>query len=428
MNLNRKNTPALSELSVPDILPYDRRVLSNGIELISIHDPLQEIFKMDVIFEAGAYYQQRPLVASTAIQMLNEGTLQHSQQEIAETFDYYGAYIDFNCGLNKAEISLLSLAKYASETIAMLAEMIEESCFPEKEMEILLRNRRQQFLIEKEKTAWLAKKEFGRLLFGREHPYANHITEEDYKQVRIEEIYAFFRERINASKCSVILSGNIDGTVLQEVEKRFSAFQKPTASSPVVFHQFKPAPAGRYHISKEGSVQSSLRIGKTGVRLTDEDYTLFVLLNTVLGGYFGSRLMSNIREEKGYTYGINSFNVSMPVSSYWCIAADINNAYTEAAIDEVKKEIRKLQNEPIPADELRLVKNYLHGELLRELDGVFAQADTLKHKLNYGLDNQAYTSMIQEIKNCTDLELLELANKYMETDQLYIITAGSDPS
>lgn len=422
--LNRTIAPSLAPLSVPALLPHFRHTLSNGIEIVYIHDPAQEVFKIDVVFEAGVYYQTQPLIASTTINMLNEGTLHHSAEEIAEIFDYYGAYIDFNCGLNKMELSLVSLNKYAGETIPMLAEMIAESVIPEKELEIFLRNKRQEFLVSIEKTSYLARKEFSKLLFGENHPYSNNIDEKDYTQVTESLVRDFYHQYINARNCRIVACGNIDAGILAQLEKHFSPLLCPETPTARIHHPFAPAPAGRYNVFKENTVQSSLRIGKKGLMITDEDYTGFQLLNTVLGGYFGSRLMSNIREEKGYTYGIQSFNVSMPENSYWCIATDVNNDYTEATIHETLKEISLLQTELIPADELALVKNYFHGELMRELDGVFAQADALKHKLNYGLDNRIYMPMIDKIKNCSPEYLQELANKYWNIDDMYIVAAG----
>lgn len=422
--LNRTLPPATASLAVPTLLIHDRQTLENGIELISIHDPAQEVFKIDVIFEAGAYYQPQPLIAATTINMLNEGTLHHSADELAELFDYHGAYIDFNCGMNKAELNLVSLNKYAQETIRTLAEMVNESVFPEKELEIFLRNKRQEYLVNIEKTAYLARKEFIRLMFGAAHPYANNIQESDYRNVSRPLLEEFYRQRFNAEQCKIMLSGNINETVRHEAIMAFSSLGKATASTKAKTFDFTPAQPGRYHITKNDSVQTSIRIGKTGVMLTNEDYAGFLLLNTVLGGYFGSRLMSNIREEKGYTYGINSFNVTMPLTSFWCVATDVNKDYAQATIDETIKEIRLLQTELIPEEELKLVKNYVHGDLLRELDGVFSQADALKHKLNYGLDNNIYISIVNKINACKSEELLELANKYLNIEQLYIVTAG----
>lgn len=422
--INRNTPPRLSPLTVPSLLPYEQLTLPNGIPVIYINDPSQEVFKIDITFEAGILYQQRPLVASTAINMLNEGTHRHKAEKIADLFDYYGAYLDYYCGLNKSEISLISLSKYAGETICMLTEMLTDSIFPEKEFEIYLANKRQEFIVDNEKTASLARKEFASVLFGKDHPYANPIAEEDFTSLTIDMVREFYLRHINARNCRIMICGKVDTAILEAVTRQFGSLHAPTGEITAPSYTFQPGAPGNYFVRKENAVQSSVRIGKTGVRLPENDYAGFILLNTLLGGYFGSRLMSNIREEKGYTYGINSFNVSMPLSSYWCIAADVNREYTSATIDETLKEIRRLQTEPVPEEELALVKNFLHGDLLRELDGVFAQSDALKHKLNYGLDNSIYTDLINKIKQCTAEELMSLAQKYWNIADLYIVTAG----
>ena len=420
----RDSAPALAPLTAPALLPYKRFSLPNGIDIVYIHDPAQEVFKIDAVFEAGIYYQPKPLIASTAINMLNGGTARHTAEEIADLFDYYGAYIDFNCGLNKSELSLISLTKYAEPVLVQLAEMITGSIVPEKELDLFLTNKRQEHLVTCEKTSYLARKEFSRLIFGDKHPYANPISADDYLRVQREEVLDFCHEHVHACGCRLMLCGNVSETVLQTVIREFTALPCPKAEHPVPEYPFTPAQPGRYHVTKDNAAQTSLRIGKSGVRLDDPDYAHFLLLNTVLGGYFGSRLMSNIREEKGYTYGIQSFNVSLPQGSYWCIAAEVNNQHTQSAIQETFKEIQRLRTEPVPEEELNLVKNFLHGDLLRELDGVFSQSDALKHKLNYNMDNSIYLRLIREITTATPDDLLRLAQQYWNPDEMYVVTAS----
>lgn len=420
----RDSAPALAPLTAPALLPYKRFSLPNGIDVVYIHDPAQEVFKIDAVFEAGIYYQPKPLIASTAINMLNGGTARHTAEEIADLFDYYGAYIDFNCGLNKSELSLISLTKYAEPVLVQLAEMITGSIVPEKELDLFLTNKRQEHLVTCEKTSYLARKEFSRLIFGDKHPYANPISADDYLHVQREEVLDFCHKHVHACGCRLMLCGNVSETVLQTVIREFAALPCPKAEHPVPEYPFTPAQPGRYHVTKDNAAQTSLRIGKSGVRLNDPDYAHFLLLNTVLGGYFGSRLMSNIREEKGYTYGIQSFNVSLPQGSYWCIAAEVNNQHTQSAIQETFKEIQRLRTEPVPEEELNLVKNFLHGDLLRELDGVFSQSDALKHKLNYNMDNSIYLRLIREITTATPDDLLRLAQQYWNPDEMYVVTAS----
>ncbi|MCR9011754.1 M16 family metallopeptidase [Gabonibacter chumensis] len=421
--MNRNRPPQLEALTKPSVLNYQKRILSNGIEIIYINDPQQEVFKMDVVLPVGAYYQPRPIIASTMLHLLNEGTRSHSSEMIAEFFDYHGAYVDYNCGLHKSEISLISLNKYADKTIGMVAEMIADSIFPEHELEVYLRNKKQQYLVNLEKTSYLARMEFLRLFFGEQHPYANHFTREDFDQVTRRRLLDFYQKRVSAPNCRIFLSGNVNESVLQEVGKRFSALQS-TVPEEEPTYDIKRQPAGLYRIHKPDAVQTSIRVGKKGVRLTEEDYTDFQLLNMVLGGYFGSRLMSNIREEKGFTYGIGSFNVSMKNAAYWNIATDVNADHAEATISEIRKEILRLQQEPIPTEELNLVKSFFHGELLRELDGVFAQSDALKHKLNYDTDNTFYLKMIDRMKECTPEDLLQTAQKHLNMEEMYFVEAG----
>lgn len=422
--INRNIAPPLTSLSIPALLPYRKTMLDNGIEIVYIHDPAQKVFKIDFVFEAGIYYQPQPLIASAAIHMLNEGTNRHRAEEIADLFDYYGAYVDFSCGLNKSEVSLISLNKYAEETLSMLSEILTDSTIPDKELDIFLTNRRQEFLVNNEKTAYLARKKFSELLFGSDHPYANRVTEKDFAQVTASPVRKFYHRHINARNCRIVACGNVNDHLLQTLSAQFSRLTVPAQSPEMKEQPFTPARPGVYHISKTDSIQSSIRMGKAGVRLTEPDYAGFMLLNTILGGYFGSRLMSNIREEKGYTYGIHSLNVSMPQGSSWYIATDVNNEYVEATLAEIQKEIRILQTQPVPEEELLLVKNFLHGELLREVDGVFSQSDALKHKLNYGLDNRFYSEIIRQINACRAEDLLELARKYLNTEEMYIVTAG----
>ena len=385
--MNRNIEPSITEISRPSLWGHQQITLPNGIEIVYLHDPNQEVFKMDVVLSAGIYNQSRPVIASSMINMLNEGTRQHTSAEIAELFDYHGAYVDFNCGMHKAELSLISLNKYAPQTIRMLAEMTLESTFPQKELETYIRNRKQQHLVNIEKTSYLARMEFIYRMYGKEHPYANYFTLENFDQVTPELLHDL---------------------------------------PPDKTYSIQPSGPGKYHISKPDAVQTSIRIGKSGVMLLDEDYTYFQLLNMVLGGYFGSRLMSNIREEKGYTYGIGSYNVTMPQAAHWMIATDVNANATEATIAECIKEIRRLQEELVPEEELSLVKSYFNGELLRELDGVFSQSDALKHKLNYGQDNTFYLRAIDKIRSCTPEDIMRLAQKYLNVDDMYIVTAGKN--
>ena len=206
MKTLRTTPPVIHTLMPPSLLPYRQCKLSNGLEVFYLNDPTQEAFKLDFLLPMGAYQQPQPVVASTTVNLLNEGTLHHTSEEIADFFDFHGAYIDFNCGMHQSEVSLISLHKYASLTIRMVAEMIRESIFPAREVELYLRNRKQQHLVNLEKTSYLARAEFARVLYGGLHPYANQFTLEDFDRVTPSLVQDFYRGRLAASHCRIVLN------------------------------------------------------------------------------------------------------------------------------------------------------------------------------------------------------------------------------
>jgi len=171
-------------------------------------------------------------------------------------------------------------------------------------------------------------------------------------------------------------------------------------------------------------LQSAIRIGAPSINKRHEDYQGLKVLNVILGGYFGSRLMKNIREEKGYTYGINSSVVSLNLTGLISISTEVSNKFTRCAIDEIYKEIRRLQSEPVDKEELSVVRNYMLGELVRMFDGPFASAESFRSAWEYGLDNSYYKRFADRIQSIEPDELKALAQKYYNTDDLYEVTAG----
>ncbi|MBE6333770.1 MAG: insulinase family protein [Bacteroidales bacterium] len=422
--IDRNIAPKIFPLSQPVIMEHKTEILPNGVELVILHDPSQEVFKVDIMFKAGAAYQPQRLIATTAINMLGEGTSSHTSEQISELFDYYGAYIGEHVSMINSELCLIGLCKYAEPVINLTAELIIDSIFPEKELGIFLKNRKQQFLIQCEKTSYLARKEYMLRMYGDGHPYSNQVDAEDYDLLERELLVEFHKERYAAENCKVYISGNVSDEILGYIRKAFSEIPNCYSLNERYIPKAKPSPIGKYHVTKEKSAQNSIRIGKSGVKLTDPDYPEFMLLNTIFGGYFSSRLMANIREEKGYTYGIQSCNLPMYNAANWFIATDVNKEMCQATIDECFKEMRNLAEKPIGKEEFNRARQYLHGELLRELDGAFAQSDMLRHKRSFGLDLGLYNQMIKRISTCDPDRIQELAARYLRPEECYIITAG----
>ena len=177
-------------------------------------------------------------------------------------------------------------------------------------------------------------------------------------------------------------------------------------------------------INKEESLQSGIRIGKLLIPKTHKDFPKLFLLNTILGGYFGSRLMTNIREDKGYTYGIGSGLSSNKKESTFFISTEVGSDYTKATVTEIEKEIEKLQKQLVSEKELDLVKNYLFGSFMRNFDGAFEAIDRFKAINELGMDYNYYEFLFSEIKTANSESIRETAKKYFNFDNMVKVVAG----
>ncbi len=426
-SLQRKTAPKFNSIQQIDIIPSKISQLSNGIPVHTITGGSQDVLKFDFIFQAGTWYQPSALVASFTNSMLNEGTTNFSAAEIAEKFDFYGAYISFNTGVYNTVVSLYTLSKYADKTLQITEDIIKNSIFPEKEFQTILLNRKQRYIVEHEKTNVQAKDKFNEILYGKNHPYANNVSLQDYNNIKIENLKEFYRNKYTYNNCKIIVSGKINTTTNQLLEKYFGSSKwKETRTDNNITHKIELSACKETFIHKPDAVQASIRIGRPILPKNHPQYPTLQLFNLILGGYFGSRLMKNIREDKGYTYGIYSMVVAHKSASHFCIISDVGNSVCSEAIKEIYSEIQLLQEQPVSAEELLLVKNYFVGDLLRHLDNPFALSESLKNNLLFDNDNTYYQKLIQKIQKVTAEDIQNLAQTYFNTNDLCLVICGEN--
>jgi len=423
--LDRTVAPPIAEINDIALLRAKRTNLSNGIPVWLLNAGTQEVAKIEFLFCAGTRDQSQPLVASGVNDMLDEGTPTRSATEIAETLDYYGAFIESETSQDMAGFTLYTLNKHLEATLPIVEDALKNAAFPESEFGIYLANKKQKYLVDSEKVANLARREFPPLLFGKDHPYGTRATLEDFSRVDRGRLQEFHRNCYTAKRCSIIVSGKVNERHLQLLEKHFGgkdwegqAIAKPGFSAPL-------SDTVREHtLLKPNAIQSAIRMGRLLFNKTHPDWHGMQVLNTVTGGYFGSRLMGNIREDKGYTYGIGSGLVSLWDGGYFVIATEVGAQVCTAALNEIYKELDILQNDLVPDEEMSLVRNYMTGTFLRSTDGPFALADRLKALLGYGLDYDYYTKFLHTIRTITPEELRELARKYFNKTEMVELVAG----
>ncbi|MGL4293823.1 MAG: M16 family metallopeptidase [Bacteroidales bacterium] len=399
----------------------------NGIEIHILDMGDQEVVRIDLMFGSGKWEQNKLLVAMFTNLLMKEGVEGMTSQEVAEHLDYYGAWLQPSATFHNSYITLYSLNKHVNKTIPVLEKIVKNPIFPQEEFDVIRNRRKQQFRVDDEKVDVKAFNRFVEGLFGKDFPYGNCASESDFDQLKRDDLTEFHQNCYTSSNCRIILTGRVTDDILDQVIAYFGKVnwgKKDRIQEP--HYQKNPYPPGRYLVEKADALQSAVRIGIPLVGRLHPDYPKLRILNTLLGGYFGSRLMTNIREEKGYTYGIGSSITTLKYASYLSISTQTATEYTEPLIKEVFYEINRLREELVPVEELEMMRGYLMGEMARLFDGPFSTADAHQSLLANDMTVEYYSQMISAIQQVKGEELRELARKYFIDDQFYIVVAGQN--
>ncbi|MFU8843406.1 MAG: M16 family metallopeptidase [Bacteroidales bacterium] len=422
---NRSMQPNINLVDSINLKQPEVRSLKNGIPVYLIDASSQDILKLEFSFKAGSWYEKKKLTAGFTSRMLKEGSKKFSAMEIADKIDYYGAILDIVSDKDMSSVSLYTLNKYIENILPVLTEVIQAPVFPQYELDIMKQNRKQHFLVNNEKVKYLAKRKFNELIFGSDHPYGKVFREADFDDIKKSDLEQFHRQFYNPQNCTIIVSGKIPVNIV-DLLNVFFGWKWSGDFIPGVQSNNQPLHTigKNEHIHKSNAVQTAIRIGKVMFNKTHPDYLKLKVLNTILGGYFGSRLMTNIREDKGYTYGIGSAIAPLHRSGYFFIASEVGSEVAEKAIDEIYIEIDKLRQDKVTERELSIVKNYMMGSFLRSVDGAFALADHLKGIIEYGLDYGFFDRYVEVIKTIGPVEIRDLAQCYFADESLSQLTVG----
>jgi len=423
--MNRTLAPAVEPVETIALPKYELRQLDNGVPVYTINEGEQEVVKIELMFKAGKWFEPKNLISDLTNRMLREGTSKHNAKAIADTFDFYGASINTGAGFETAGAVLYSLTKHVDKLLPLFHEIFTDSVFPQGELDTIITNRKQRLLVDMKKNDYLANRNFVSALFGLEHPYGRLTEPEQFSNINADDLKAYFKKYYHASNLTIMVSGKFDDSLIKSLNQFFGGndWKGPVAETNIKYAVNSSAQLVQ-HTEKADSVQSALAIGNISINKKHPDFMKLSVLNTIFGGYFGSRLMSNIREEKGYTYGIYSSFVSYPHHGFIEIGTEVGKDVRETAMKEIEREINLLRTEPVGDEELMIVKNYMSGKILRSVDGPLKFSETLKGLILYNEDATHIQALLKTVRNVTSAELLELANKYLDYSKMYKISVG----
>lgn len=424
IELDRTKAPAFQPIRGIELLKAQSTYLDNGAPLHTLKAGSQLVAGLEIIFQAGSWFENRKGISYFASKMLTEGTSTMTGEEIMEKLSSYGAFMEASHSLDQVSLSVYCLSRYLKDILPIIKEMITDSIIPQEELDNIKRITQQNLQVNKLKTSYLASVRFREKIFGTGHPYGTAMREEDIEAISRDAVREYYNHRIATGNFEVMLSGQFTNEHIKYINETLGTVKRMVPGSSNNNVEARTEPPLNELVKRPDAVQASLRIGRRMFTRNHPDYLKMKVLNEILGGYFGSRLMRNIREEKGYTYGIHSSLLSLQNEGYFVIGTDVNKDVARLTIEEVYKEIDVLKKELIPEEELETVRNYMLGSLANSLTTPFALMDKFKSIHYSGLGYDYYDKMIHTYSTVSAEELQDLAKKYLNEGELVIVTAG----
>ncbi len=424
MILDRTIAPPSRKVEHVTIPTAEKIILDNAIPLYTIRAGEQPVMRLELIFDAGSRFDVIGGESLFVSKMLTEGTKNHKAAEISEFFDQYGAFTEISQSFERLAITVHGLTKHLTKLLPMLKEMISESIFPEAEFAVQKNIASQTLKVNLEKTAFVASQTFREQIFGSKHPYGKSVNQAIIENITSEAVREFYAKQISGKLFTIFLSGSFSE---EEIKGLNEVFGQMSASSPEKLEEkFPESPkvGENLLVNRPENLQSSIRLGRRLFNRSHPDFFKFIVTNTIFGGYFGSRLMKNIREEKGFTYGISSSLIPQKEGGYLIIGTDVKKEFTQQTIDEIHKEIVRLQTEQISENELETAKNYMIGSFVGSLNTPFEVADRQKVIILENLPADFYQNYIQQVNAVSAEDVMQIAKNYLKTEELCEVVVG----
>lgn len=386
-----------------------------------------EVVQIEALYHAGRSFQPKIGLLSYMARNMSEGTASYTSVELAHKLDGLGAFIGHNIGEESLSFKLLCLTDQLSQTLPLFQEVMFKPAFPEAEFKQMKARAHQRLKVEAEKTNFQARRHFKKALFGQEHAYGAVLGPAELEALELSDLQQYHADKVMTADLSLLVVGRFDpDTVLSQLNESLGqqARRALTLPAPAAAQPLTPAPSGRQQVKVDG-VQSTVRLGHRALERNHPEQHLMSMVNTILGGYYGSRLMKKIREEKGYTYGIYSGWGAYRYAGQFSIQADVANTYVADTIQTVREEIKRLQQDGVPETELQLVKNYLAGQMISNRETPAQMGAVLRFSLTHGYSFAELDARFARLQEMTAEEVQRLAQAHLRPDAMLEVVAGS---
>ena len=423
MSLDRTQAPVKHEIETPKYWQIERRELKHNTNLHLLSKTDELLSSIVLTFKGGLGASDDGLDIGLVKSMILSGTTNYPKSQISEELDFYGAYFQMNPTYNQTEIQVICLHRYLHQVVSLLKDVLTNCSFTQEDFEIYLEKKKQHFQVSKKKVAFLGRTHFMNQVFGDKHTYGKQRHDEDYGKTTREDVVKYYETYIKNQPFELFLAGKFEEKDIQFIESELIPEQFDERDKTMFENVLNPK-GTHFNIELEDAMQSSVTVGFSCPNSSHSEFLEWKMVNTILGGYFGSRLMKNIREDKGYTYGISSRLVHYPESGMFKISTEVGSQHVEDTLKQIYKEIERMKTELISESELELVKNYLLGGVLSSSDGLMQQAEMYKNLYNQGFTWQRMHDFIDVIKSFTPEKVLKSAQSLFSQNELVEVVAG----
>ncbi len=399
--------------------------LKNGIEAILVPYGALPKVTVSVIVRSGNINEKADQVwlADLTGDLMKEGTASRTSEQISEEASAMGGTVSVNVGDDQTSIVGDVLSEFGPSMVALLADVARNPKFPESEVERLKANLVRQLTVAKSSPQQLTMEQFRKTLYG-DHPYGVVFpTEEMVKKYTVNDVKKFYKDNFGAARTRIYVAGRFDVKQMEQaVRTAFDGWTKGPA--PVVNIPKTKAKKSFHLVERPGAPQSTIYLGIPTVNPTSKEYIPLVVTNTLLGGYFSSRVTSNIREQKGYTYSPSSQISSRYHDTYYVQTADVTTDVTGAALKEVLYEINRLQDQPPTAEELKGVQNYMAGNFVLQNSSRQGIIGQLAFTRLQGIGDEYLTNYVKNVHAVTPKDIQQAAQKHLRDEEMTLIITG----
>lgn len=404
---------------------YAKTTLDNDIPVFSISGGSQELVRIEMVFDAGSYYQTFAGQALICSKLMLEGTAKYSGEDIANITEYYGSYINSSPEKDIVCFTITCLNKHLDHLLPVLQEVICKPSFPQEELDKMLISQKHDLAVDLQKSKSRSFLEFQQLIYGTKSQYRSILDENEFDLLTRDRIVEYYNERFSPQSCRFYVSGLPEEDLPIKLNKFFGHQWGASQLKEQECFKIDCIEGKKVDVPMPNAMQAGIIMGHPVINRQHEDFHYLDITNTILGGYFGSRLMSNIREDKGYTYGIYSQIVAVKHHAFIYITTEVASQYKDACLKEIYKEIDRLRTEEVSMEELEQVRSNLLGTYIRSLDGPMLQGTKWKTILDNKLPETFYKDYLEVLMKVTPKDILRTAQKYLDADRLIEVIVGA---